>query len=121
MSDNNPLAIVNKVFLDSLEIAPLQKKLRKAVKDGLLPKLAGEALIEEALAESIINQDEADRLSKFDKCLMGIINVDDFDESELIRVAYPKENNNDAQSINSEIQQNSENKSKNRSWLKEAS
>jgi len=93
IADNNPLAVVNQVFLDSLDIAPLHLKLRSAIKEGLLPKLAGLALIEEALSEELISQGEADQLIEFDKRVMGVINVDDFDESELIRVPYEKETN----------------------------
>lgn len=90
LTENNPLAIVNQVFLDGLEVAPLHQKLRKAIKDGLLPKLVGSELIDEALSESIITKDEAKQLAEFDERLMDVINVDDFDESELIRMPYSK-------------------------------
>lgn len=93
LADNNPVAVVNQVFLDSLDIAPLHLKLRSAIKEKLLPKLAGLALIEEALSEELISQDEADKLIEFDNKVMGVINVDDFDESELIRVPYEEDTN----------------------------
>ncbi|HIP81490.1 MAG TPA: acyl-CoA dehydrogenase [Leucothrix mucor] len=93
IADNNPVAVVNQVFLDSLDIAPLHLKLRSAIKEKILPKLAGMALIEKALSEKLISQGEADQLIEFDKKVMGVINVDDFDESELVRVPYEKETN----------------------------
>ncbi|MCF6190296.1 MAG: acyl-CoA dehydrogenase [Cocleimonas sp.] len=88
--ENNPLAEVNQVFLDSLELQPLQQTLRAAIKDGTLPKVAGEALIKAGLKSKIINKKEATALTKFEARLMDIIDVDDFDESELVRVKYKK-------------------------------
>jgi acyl-CoA dehydrogenase len=88
--ENNPLAEVNQVFLDSLKLQPIQQTIRAAIKDGTLPKLAGEALIKAALKANIINKKEANELTKFEARLMDIINVDDFDESELVRVKHKK-------------------------------
>jgi len=47
-SDNNPLAHVNTVFLESLELEPVNDKIRQAQKDKTLPKLQGPALIDAA-------------------------------------------------------------------------
>ena len=88
VADNNPAAKVNQVFLESLEVLPLQRTIREAIKAKKIPKLAGKALIDVALAENIISKEQAEQLSIFDDRLMSIINVDDFDESELIRVPY---------------------------------
>ncbi len=91
LGENNPLAEVNQIFVESLELKPLQQKMREAIKAGTLPKLAGDALIDAALEEKIINQDEAGKLYSFQKRLMSVIHVDDFDESELVRVPYQEE------------------------------
>lgn len=88
IADNNPAAKVNQVFLESLEVLPLQRTIREAIKAKKIPKLAGKALVDVALAENIISKEEAEKLFIFDDRLMSIINVDDFDESELIRVPY---------------------------------
>ena len=96
VADNNPVAQVNKVFLESLELAPLHQKLGKAVKSGQLPKLAGSALIDKALSEKLISDTEARQLAEFDSRLMSIINVDDFDESELVRTAYENSSSSDS-------------------------
>ncbi|MEE9310262.1 MAG: acyl-CoA dehydrogenase domain-containing protein, partial [Cocleimonas sp.] len=90
VGENNPLAEVNQVFLDSLELQPLQQTLRAAIKDGTLPKIGGEALIKAGLKAKVISKKEATALTNFDKRLMDIINVDDFDESELVRTKYKK-------------------------------
>jgi len=88
VADNNPAAKVNQVFMESLDVLPLQRTIREAIKAKKIPKLSGKALIDASLSEGIINKEEAQQLFKFDDRLMSIINVDDFDESELIRVQY---------------------------------
>lgn len=90
IGDNNPLAEVNQVFLDSLDLQPLQQTIRAAIKDGTLPKVSGEALIKAALKAKVISKKEAKQLTDFEERLMNIIHVDDFDESELVRVKYKK-------------------------------
>ena len=92
IADNNPAAKVNQVFLESLEVLPLQRTMREAIKAKKIPKVAGKALIKAALKEKIVTQEQAEKLLAFDDRLMSIINVDDFDESELIRVPYPENN-----------------------------
>ena len=88
--DNNPLAHVNEVFLESFELEPLNKKIRQAIKDKTLPKLQGVQLIEEARKKKVISKEEADQLIVFDEQLMSIIHVDDFDQDELIRTPCPE-------------------------------
>jgi len=88
--DNNPLAHVNEVFLESLELESLNKKLKQAIKDKTIPKMQGPELIEKARAAEVISKQEADKLIAFDEQLMSIIHVDDFDQDELIRTACPE-------------------------------
>ncbi len=88
---NNPLAGVNQVFLQMLEVKPIQSKLRAAIKAGTLEKSRGQVLIDAGLAAGVINDDEASQLNQFEIQLADIINVDDFDESELVRSAYVDE------------------------------
>ncbi|MEB8430619.1 acyl-CoA dehydrogenase [Cocleimonas sp. KMM 6892] len=90
LEELNPLAQANKVFLDSLELQPLQAKLKTAIKDGTLPKTFGQELLDAAVKQAVITAQEAEQLSNHYADVMGVVNVDDFDESELIRVAYKK-------------------------------
>jgi acyl-CoA dehydrogenase len=83
--DNNPLGHVNEVFIESLGLEPLNKKIRQAIKDKKLPKMQGIELIEKARDEKIISKEEADQLVAFNDQLMSVIHVDDFDQEELIR------------------------------------
>ncbi len=84
--ENNPLAHVNEVFLESLALEPLHKNIRQAIKDKALPRLHGIELIEKARDEGVISKEEADQLIAFDERLMSVIHVDDFEQDELIRI-----------------------------------
>ncbi len=86
----NPLAKANRIFLDSLELEPLQSKIKAAIKEGILPKTSGKALLDAAIEQDIISNQEAELLSEHHAEVMEVVNVDDFDESELIRVPYEK-------------------------------
>ncbi len=88
--ENNPLAHVNEVFLESLALEPLHRKIKQAIKDKTLPKLHGIELIEKARDEDVISKEEADQLIAFDERLMSVIHVDDFEQDELIRIPYPE-------------------------------
>jgi len=78
--DNNPLAHVNEVFLESLELEPLNKKIKQAIKDK----------IAKAREAEVISKEEADQLIAFDEQLMSVIHVDDFEQDELVRTACPE-------------------------------
>ena len=89
--DNNPLAHVNAVFLESLGLEPINDKIRQALKDKALPKLQGLELIKAAHEAGIISNSEANQLESFDEHLMSVIHVDDFEQDELIRNAWEDE------------------------------
>ncbi len=89
--ENNPLAEVNRVFMQMLKLKPLHNKLKTAIKDGLLPKLRGQALIDIGVEYAIIDAKEATQLSYFESQLAGIIAVDEFEESELVRATYQED------------------------------
>ncbi len=81
----NPVGNVNTVFLKRMELAPLYKKIRKAIKLKKIDKALGKRQIELAEAAGVLSQAEAKSLFAFNVELMGVINVDDFDPSELVR------------------------------------
>ncbi|MGH1540211.1 MAG: acyl-CoA dehydrogenase [Arenicella sp.] len=92
-SDNlstNPIGQVNATFMHSLELAPLFKKIRLAIKAGEIEKALGAQQIELALTAKVITDDEAKQLSDFDDALMDIIHVDHFAPEELIRTNKAK-------------------------------
>ena len=81
----NPVGQVNAVFMKSLELAPLYKKIRDANKSGLVEKALGAQQIELAKQANVITDAEAEQLFEFDAQLMEVIHVDHFEPSELIR------------------------------------
>ena len=93
----NPVGHVNTVFLNSLELAPLYKKIRDAIKADQIEKALGSEQITLAKEAGVITDAEAQALYDFDSELMKVINVDHFDEAELIRTRQ-----SDAQLISSE-------------------
>ena len=74
----------------TLEITPLEKKIRRGAKEGKIkaPHLQGQ--IEEAVAADVLTAEEAERLREADKRIMKVIAVDDFSSEELARVPAPK-------------------------------
>ena len=92
LNELNPLFFANQVFLNSLELKPLKKTLKAAIKDKTLPKISGPALYAAALEKGVIDKAQVKQLNEHYDEVMTIINVDDFDESELIRVKYKKTN-----------------------------
>ena len=86
--ENNPLAHVNDVFLESFAHQPLQEKIRVAIKDKKLPRLQGLELINAAREAEVLSEIEARQLVDFDERLMSVIHVDEFDQDEIIRTQY---------------------------------
>jgi len=89
--DNNPLAHVNAVFLESLGLEPIYDKIHQALKDKVLPKLQGLELVKAAHEAGVISDTEANQLKSFDEHLMSVIHVDDFEQDELIRNTWEDE------------------------------
>ncbi len=64
---------------------PLEKRIRvEGVKTGRVKALDLPGQIREALAAGIVTEAEAAQLREYDRKVMEIINVDDFDSRELV-------------------------------------
>ena len=89
LEDNefNPLGNANAVFLKSLTLAPIHRKIRDAIKAGTLPKQTGEAAIDAAKKAAVITESEAKQLLDHHQATMEVIHVDDFSQSQLERQA----------------------------------
>ncbi len=85
LSDNNPVGELNALLPLAEQVAPLEAKLRHAVKEGLITDLAGVAQIDAAEKAGVVSSEEADKLREYDKRVMAIINVDDFDFNDIGR------------------------------------
>ena len=86
---NNPLGRLNELLPLADRAEPLEKKMREAVKAKTLPALRGAALIEAAAAAGVINAAEADMLRDYDRRVMDIIHVDEFEYGDLAREQMP--------------------------------
>ena len=87
---HNPLGHVNQVFIESLELQPIQDKIRAAIKQNKLSKMPPVEMAKAAQKASVITAAEAKKLIAFNERLMSVIHVDDFDESEIIRQPVDK-------------------------------
>jgi len=74
----NPLGLLQEAMELSIEVSPLEKKLRKGMKEGRIQALDFAAQLNEGVATGIITAEEADLLRRADEKIMALINVDDF-------------------------------------------
>ena len=81
----NPLGELQMALEMAEHAAPLEKKIREAVKAGLIQGPDLPALIEAALAEGLLIEDEAEQLRHYDKAVMALVAVDDFAPEDFAR------------------------------------
>jgi acyl-CoA dehydrogenase len=81
---DNPMAALQQALEMAAVAEPLEKKLRvEGQKTGRLTALDLAHQIEQARTLGILSEDEATLLADYDRKVMQIINVDDFDPAEL--------------------------------------
>jgi acyl-CoA dehydrogenase len=74
----NPLGLLQEAMELSIEVSPIEKKLRKGMKEGAILTLDFGRQVEEGVAAGIITAEEAERLRAADDRIMALIHVDDF-------------------------------------------
>ncbi len=79
----NALAQLNEVLTLADMAEPLEKRIRRAVKDGVIVEGPLEDMISAANTADILNDAEARQLRDYDRKVMRIIAVDDFESSEM--------------------------------------
>jgi acyl-CoA dehydrogenase len=86
----NPLGLLQEALQLAVQLEPLEKRIRvEGVKTGKVTALDLPGRIQQALAAGVISETEAAALRDYDRKVMDIINVDDFDTSELGTQAQP--------------------------------
>jgi acyl-CoA dehydrogenase len=86
----NPLGLLQEALLLAVQLEPLEKRIRvEGVKTGKVTALDMPGRIQQALAAGLLSETEAAALRDYDRKLMDLINVDDFDTSELGTQAQP--------------------------------
>ncbi len=85
LEPKNHLGLVQEAMELAIAAEPLEKRIRvEGVKTGLVKALELPGQIREALAAGIVTEAEAAQLREYDRKVMEIINVDDFDSRELV-------------------------------------
>lgn len=76
---NEPVALLEQCFEDTVVSEPVESRIRKAKKDGDLQADTPAKLLQEALTKNIITAEEAERLRRAEVNRRKIIQVDEFD------------------------------------------
>jgi acyl-CoA dehydrogenase len=76
------MARLENAFQVVLQAEQTEKKIRKSIKDGVLPRKKIHLLLEEARQKNVISEDELKLLKEADNVRYDAILVDDFDEDE---------------------------------------
>lgn len=84
-SSNCPLGQLESAFQAVCSIAPLEKKISKAVKSKILHALTFEKQVAEALSIGLLNAEEAAALHQVEQLRQQVIAVDDFSDNDLRR------------------------------------
>lgn len=79
---NEQVARLNNAFKVVSQADAAEKKIRKAIKEGVLPKKKVHLLVEEALAKSVITAEDKDMLLKSEIVRFDAVQVDDFNENQ---------------------------------------
>ncbi|MDZ7644441.1 MAG: acyl-CoA dehydrogenase [Woeseiaceae bacterium] len=85
LEPGNPLGLLQEALKLSEELAPLEKRLRQAYKEGLIPSEYLGFQIGEAREAGVIDADEAEALSGYHAKVEALMAVDDFAPEELVR------------------------------------
>jgi acyl-CoA dehydrogenase len=84
LEPGNHLGLVQQALELAIAAEPLEKKIRvEGVKAGIVKALDLPGQIREALAAGLITEGEAAQLREYDRKVMDIIHVDDFESHEL--------------------------------------
>jgi acyl-CoA dehydrogenase len=86
----NPLGALHEALVLADTTEPLEKRIRvEGVKTGRITALDLPGQIQQALAAGILSETEAAMLRDYDRRVMELIHVDDFDAAELAAVREP--------------------------------
>jgi len=84
LEPGNPLGLLQEALLLAVELEPLEKRIRvEGVKAGKVTALDAPGRIQQALAVGLISETEAAALRDYDRKVMELIRVDDFEMHEL--------------------------------------
>ncbi|MEM8684730.1 MAG: acyl-CoA dehydrogenase [Pseudomonadota bacterium] len=86
LEPGNPLGLLEEALKLSIEMAPLEKRLRQANREGLIHSEYLGTQIDEATKAGVISDAEAEQLQSYHEKVFALLAVDDFSPEELARV-----------------------------------
>jgi acyl-CoA dehydrogenase len=81
----NPIGLLEEALQLSIELAPLERRLRQARKEGLIRAEYLGQQIDEAASAEVVNKDEAAKLRDYHEKVFSLLAVDDFAPEDLRR------------------------------------
>ncbi|MDF2180007.1 acyl-CoA dehydrogenase [Aliiglaciecola sp. CAU 1673] len=89
---DDPVGIVENAFIAMHDVVPVEKKILKAQKEGVLPrKLPLAKTLELALEKAVISEHEAEQLKRTNSMRLLALSVDDFTPGSLEKLAVKAE------------------------------
>jgi acyl-CoA dehydrogenase len=79
----NPLGLLQEALELAVEVEPLQRRIRQAVREGKIADVDLPLQVDQALEKNVLSAAEAQRLWDYDAKVMSLIAVDDFAPEEL--------------------------------------
>src|ERR1700736_604160 len=90
LEPGNPLGLLQEALLLAVQLEPLEKRIRvEGVKTGKVTALDLPGRIQQALAVGLISETEAAALRDYDRKVMDLIHVDDFEPQALGTLSAP--------------------------------
>ncbi len=86
LEPGNPLGLLQEALELTAEVAPLEKRLRQARKEGLIQSDYVVSQIEEGEKAQVISKAESRTLRNYHEKVLALLDVDDFSPDELARV-----------------------------------
>jgi acyl-CoA dehydrogenase len=83
----NPVGLLEEALRLSIELAPFERRLRQAHKEGLIRSEYLGRQIDEAATAEVIDKDEAAKLRDYHEKVFALLAVDDFAPEDLRRTA----------------------------------
>ena len=80
---NDPMGILEVTLLKVIAAEPVEKKLEKAIRDGVVRRYHGIDWFGDAVAQGVLTAAEADQLREVERLVAKVIAVDHFDPAEL--------------------------------------
>jgi len=97
LEPGNPLGLLQEALVMAQTAEPIEKRIRvEGVKTGRITALDVPGQIAQAQEAGIISETEAASLREYDRKIMELISVDDFDSAELAAGSRPRETRDSA-------------------------